>query len=68
MSLSLSPDAGRIVGVQALRAFVYGLGSVLIGVSLERRGLSGAEVGGVLAALLAGSSADPGPPPSPDDS
>jgi MFS family permease len=53
-SLGLSPDAQRIVGVQALRAFVYGLGSVLIGVSLGRRGLSGAEVGGVLGALLAG--------------
>src|SRR5919108_285342 len=38
-----------------LRAFVYGLGSVLIGVGLERRGLSGFEVGLVLAALLAGS-------------
>jgi MFS family permease len=40
--------------VQALRAFAYGLGSVLIGVTLARRGLSGAEVGGVLGALLAG--------------
>ncbi len=52
--LRLSPDARRIVTVQAVRAFVYGLGSVLIGVSLEARGLSGAEVGGVLASLLAG--------------
>jgi len=52
--LSLSPDATRIVAVQAARAFVYGLGSVLIGVMLDARGLSGAEVGGVLAALLAG--------------
>ena len=40
--------------MQALRAFAYGLGSVLIGVSLDRRGLSGVEVGGVLSALLAG--------------
>jgi MFS family permease len=47
-------DARRILAVQALRAFAYGLGSVLIGVTLARRGLSGAEVGGVLAALLAG--------------
>ena len=39
---------------QALRAFAYGLGSVLIGVSLSRRGFSGAEVGIVLGALLAG--------------
>lgn len=52
---SLSADARRILTVQALRAFVYGLGSVLIGVALERRGLSGLEVGLVLAALLAGS-------------
>jgi MFS family permease len=50
----LSADARRILAVQALRAFVYGLGSVLIGVALERRGLSGIEVGLVLAALLAG--------------
>jgi len=47
-------DARRILAVQALRAFAYGLGSVLIGVTLARRGLSGAEVGGVLGALLAG--------------
>jgi len=40
--------------VQALRAFAYGLGSVLIGTTLARRGLSGAEVGLVLGALLAG--------------
>jgi MFS family permease len=51
----LSADARRILAVQALRAFVYGLGSVLIGVALERRGLSGLQVGLVLAALLAGS-------------
>jgi predicted MFS family arabinose efflux permease len=40
--------------VQALRAVAYGLGSVLIGVSLARRGLSGFQVGAVLACLLAG--------------
>lgn len=50
----LSGDAHRILAVQALRAFAYGLGSVLIGVTLARRGLSGFEVGLVLAALLAG--------------
>lgn len=47
-------DVRRILAVQALRAFAYGLGSVLIGVTLARRGLSSVEVGGVLAALLAG--------------
>lgn len=40
--------------MQALRAFAYGLGSVLIGTTLARRGLSGAEVGLVLGALLGG--------------
>jgi MFS family permease len=50
----LSGDARRLLAVQALRAFAYGLGSVLIGVTLERAGRSGAEVGLVLGALLAG--------------
>jgi MFS family permease len=50
----LSGDARRLLGVQALRAFAYGLGSVLIGVTLARAGRSGAEVGLVLGALLAG--------------
>ena len=51
----LSADARRILTVQAFRAFAYGLGSVLIGVTLARRDLSGGEVGVVLFALLAGS-------------
>jgi MFS family permease len=50
----VTPDARRILALQALRAFAYGLGSVLIGVTLARKGLSGFEVGLVLAALLAG--------------
>ena len=50
----LSADARRILAVQALRAFAYGLGSILIGVTLARSGLSGGEVGAVLGALLAG--------------
>jgi predicted MFS family arabinose efflux permease len=41
--------------VQAARALAYGLGSVLIGVTLAGRGLSNAAVGAVLASLLAGS-------------
>lgn len=53
-SRRLSPDARRILSVQALRAFAYGMGSVLIGVTLARRGFSGVEVGVVLGALLAG--------------
>jgi len=50
----LSADARRIITAQGARALGYGLGSILIGVSLARRGLSGAEAGAVLAALLAG--------------
>lgn len=50
----LSGDARRIVVAQAARALAYGLGSVLIGVTLARRGLSGTQVGVVLAGLLAG--------------
>jgi MFS family permease len=51
---SLTADARRILTVQALRALAYGLGSVLIGLTLEERGLSGTEVGVLLAALLGG--------------
>jgi predicted MFS family arabinose efflux permease len=50
----LSPDARRIIAAQAARALAYGLGSVLIGVTLARRGLSDTAVGVILAALLAG--------------
>jgi predicted MFS family arabinose efflux permease len=50
----LSTDARRIIAAQGARALAYGLGSVLIGVTLARRGLSDTEVGAVLAALLAG--------------
>jgi predicted MFS family arabinose efflux permease len=52
--LRLGGDARRILVVQALRAFVYGLGSVLIGVTLADLGLSGVEVGLVISALVAG--------------
>jgi predicted MFS family arabinose efflux permease len=51
----LSVDARRIVAAQAARALAYGLGSILIGVALARSSLTTAEVGLVLAALLAGS-------------
>ena len=50
----IGADARRILLVQALRAFAYGLGSVLIGVTLADLGLSGGQVGLVLGALLAG--------------
>jgi MFS family permease len=51
----VSADARRILLVQALRAFAYGLGSVLIGVTLADLGYSGVQVGLVLGALVAGS-------------
>jgi predicted MFS family arabinose efflux permease len=51
----LSGDARGIVAAQAARALAYGLGSILIGVTLARSSLATAEVGLVLAALLAGS-------------
>jgi predicted MFS family arabinose efflux permease len=50
-----TPDAARIIRVQALRAVAYGAGSVLIGVSLDSAGLSGLAVGAILASLLVGS-------------
>jgi MFS family permease len=53
----LSADGRRIVAAQAARALAYGLGSVLIGVTLAHRGLSDVAVGVVLAALLAGTAA-----------
>jgi MFS family permease len=51
---NLSADARLILAAQCARALVYGMGSVLIGVTLARRGLSDAAVGGVIASLLAG--------------
>jgi predicted MFS family arabinose efflux permease len=51
----LDVDARRIVAAQAARALAYGLGSVLIGVTLGHSGLSVVQVGLVLTALLAGS-------------
>jgi MFS family permease len=52
---SLSADARRVLAAQALRAFGYGLAAVLLGVTLEERGLEPREVGVVLACVLAGS-------------
>jgi predicted MFS family arabinose efflux permease len=53
----LSSDARRILLIRALRAFAYGFGSVLLGVSLEAAGFSGAQVGVILTATLVGSAA-----------
>lgn len=54
MSPSWSPDARKVLAAQALRAFGYGLASVLLGVTLSRRGFSPAESGLVLGAVVAG--------------
>jgi len=47
-------DLRTIVWVQALRAFLYGFGSILIGSVLAGAGLSDAKVGLVFTAMLAG--------------
>jgi predicted MFS family arabinose efflux permease len=47
-------DARRILAAQALRAFAYGFGAVLLGFTLDRRGFSSGEVGLVLAAVVGG--------------
>src|SRR6266702_6024433 len=54
MSARLSPDVRRILGAQALRAFAYGFGAVLLGVTLHQRGFSPALAGVVLTAVVAG--------------
>jgi predicted MFS family arabinose efflux permease len=47
-------DLRTIFAVQALRALLYGFGSVLIGASLAKAGYSDAKVGLVFTAMLAG--------------
>jgi MFS family permease len=47
-------DLRAILGVQAIRAYLYGLGSVVIGASLADGGLSAAEVGWVFTSILVG--------------
>ena len=47
-------DVQRIFVAQGLRAFAYGLGSVLLGLTLEERGWSSTEVGALLTAVVAG--------------
>jgi MFS family permease len=50
----LSDDARRVIAAQALRAFAYGLGALLLGTTLSHRGLDSTEVGVVLASIVAG--------------
>ena len=50
----LPADARRILTAQALRAFVYGFGAILLGVTLHQRGYSSTEVGLVLTVVVIG--------------
>ncbi|HJP65193.1 MAG TPA: MFS transporter [Actinomycetota bacterium] len=50
----MSRDLRLILSVQALRALLYGFGSVVIGAALADAGLSDAKVGLVFTAMLAG--------------
>jgi MFS family permease len=50
----MNPDVRRILLAQALRAFAYGFGAVLLGVSLEASGWSSGRVGLLLTAIVAG--------------
>jgi MFS family permease len=47
-------DSQRILVAQGVRGFAYGLGAVLLGATLERRGFSSRQAGLLLAAVLAG--------------
>ncbi|MGH8990950.1 MAG: MFS transporter [Acidimicrobiia bacterium] len=49
-----TPDTALILAAQAVRAFCYGLGAVLLGATLEERGFSTGEAGLLLAGVLAG--------------
>jgi MFS family permease len=50
----LAPDLRRILGIQAVRAFLYGFGAVILGAALAARGASSGQVGLLGAAILAG--------------
>ena len=50
----LSSDARRVLVAQALRAFGYGFGAVLLGATLNQRGFTSTQVGLVLTAVVAG--------------
>ena len=54
---TITHDARVVLGAQAVRAFGYGLTSVLLGVTLYELDFSGLEAGLVLAAVVAGTAA-----------
>jgi MFS family permease len=47
-------DVRRIFAIQAVRAFLYGFSSILIGASLAATGLDAASVGAIFTAMLLG--------------
>ena len=53
-AISVDHDVRLILGSQAVRAFGYGFGSVLLASTLAERGLTAINVGVVLGALVAG--------------
>ncbi len=50
----LAPDLRRILGIQAVRALLYGFGAVILGSSLAANGATTLQVGILGAAILAG--------------
>ncbi|MFN2486215.1 MAG: MFS transporter [Acidimicrobiia bacterium] len=52
--MPVEADVRRVLSAQAIRAFGYGLGSVLLASTLAERGLAPTSVGLVLGALVAG--------------
>ncbi len=52
--MSVEHDLRRILWVQAIRAFLYGFGTVVLGTSLAAGGLSDTQVALVFTAMLAG--------------
>jgi MFS family permease len=53
----IAADLRRVLAIQALRAFLYGFASVLLGATLAESGLSDAQVGLVFTAILVGMAA-----------
>jgi MFS family permease len=51
---NLERDTAKVLAAQAVRAFAYGFGAVLLGTSLDDRGVPGWQVGVVLGAIVAG--------------
>jgi MFS family permease len=51
---NLDRDTAKVLVAQAMRAFAYGFGAVLLGTSLDDRGVPGWQVGVVLGAVVAG--------------